>query len=359
MAYPFVRPHQPSAFYGVNSLHFGSDTIDQVGWNEGLYELATAGGVRAYYDHVMRQRFLPTGRVSYFPMSEYHGHGRFTTLAGTEYTVNVARRIVDATYVRVAVPSMRPPPYRVGPGIECVPPNDLPRLAAGERYVVVGGGKTGIDTCLRLLGQGIAPDRLIWIMPRDSWLLDRATIHPERCSPTGSRPASPRNCGPSGTRNRSTICSAVSRMRARCCGSTRRSGPPCTAARPSPGPNSSSCDASPMRCAWATCCASTPTEWSSTVERCHGRLGALRRLHRPRCRKAARHNHFQYRPDHVTKRARMQTSIQLRAGRPSRGRLPGRQREEPALRAVAAPGHRPRLVAHRTGRLRQSTALAR
>src|SRR5262249_49804404 len=55
---------------------------------------------------------------------------------------------------------------------------DLPRLAARERYVVVGAGKTGIDTCLWLLGQGIAPDRLTWVMPRDSWLLDRATIQP-------------------------------------------------------------------------------------------------------------------------------------------------------------------------------------
>jgi hypothetical protein len=177
-AYPFVRLHQPSAYYGVNSLRLGSDTVDQVGWNEGLYELATAGEICAYYDHVMRQRFLPTGRVSYFPMSEYLGEGRFATMAGTGYTVNVARRVVDATYMRVMVPSMRPPGYPVAPGIDCVPPNDLPRQGARERYVIVGAGKTGIDTCLWLLGQGIAPDRLTWIMPRDSWLLDRATIQP-------------------------------------------------------------------------------------------------------------------------------------------------------------------------------------
>ena len=90
----------------------------------------------------------------------------------------MARRVVDATYMRVTVPAMRPPPYPVAPGITCVPPNDLPRLGAHERYVIVGAGKTGIDTCLWLLGQGVAPDRLTWIMPRDSWLLDRATIQP-------------------------------------------------------------------------------------------------------------------------------------------------------------------------------------
>ncbi|MDT5147153.1 MAG: hypothetical protein QOC58_1798 [Mycobacterium sp.] len=182
MAYPFVRLHQPSAFYGVNSRDLGSGTIDQVGWNEGLYELATAGEVCAYYDHVMRQQLLPTGRVSYFPMSEYRGQhdgkGRFTTLAGADYTVNVTRRIVDATYMRVTVPAMRPAPYRVAPGVRCVPPNELPRLAPRERYVIVGAGKTGIDACLWLLSQGITPDRLTWIMPRDAWLLDRAMIQP-------------------------------------------------------------------------------------------------------------------------------------------------------------------------------------
>lgn len=36
MAYPFVRLHQPSAFYGVNSLPLGGDAIDQVGWNRGF-----------------------------------------------------------------------------------------------------------------------------------------------------------------------------------------------------------------------------------------------------------------------------------------------------------------------------------
>src|SRR5512142_2768758 len=59
MAYPFVRLHQPSAFYGVNSLDLGGGTIDEIGWNAGLFELATAGEVCAYYDRVMRRQLLP------------------------------------------------------------------------------------------------------------------------------------------------------------------------------------------------------------------------------------------------------------------------------------------------------------
>lgn len=177
-AYPFVRLHQPSAYYGVNSRRLGNDSIDRIGWNEGLYELATGGEVCAYFDQVMQQDLLPTGQVSYFPMSEYLGDGRFRTVAGQDYAVAVRRRVVDATYQNTVVPSMRPPPYQVE-GVDCVAPNDLPSTARNrDRYVIVGAGKTGIDACLWLLGNGITPDRLTWIMPRDSWLLDRASIQP-------------------------------------------------------------------------------------------------------------------------------------------------------------------------------------
>ena len=178
-AYPFVRLHQPSAYYGVNSRALGSDTIDRVGWNEGLYELATVGEVCAYFDQVMHQDLLPSGQVSYFPMAEYLGEGRFRTLAGGDYTVDVRKRVVDTTYVKTLVPSMRPPPYHVGDGVDCVAPNDLPASAAGhQRFVIVGAGKTGIDACLWLLRNGIQPERLTWIMPRDAWLMDRANIQP-------------------------------------------------------------------------------------------------------------------------------------------------------------------------------------
>jgi hypothetical protein len=178
-AYPFVRLHQPSAYYGVNSRGLGSDSIDQLGWNEGLYELATVGEICAYFEKVMHQDLLPSGRVSYFPMAEYLGHGRFRSLAGGDHTVNARARVVDATYLQTTVPSMRPPKYAVADGVDCVPPNGMPAHAVGrERFVIVGAGKTGIDACLWLLRNGIPPERLTWIMPRDSWLMDRANIQP-------------------------------------------------------------------------------------------------------------------------------------------------------------------------------------
>ena len=100
-AYPYVRLHQPSSFYGVNSRKLGSDSIDATGWNQGLYELATNSEVCAYFDQVMNQQFLPSGRVQYFPMCEYQGDRRFTSLvSGADYAV-VADKLVDSTYMNV------------------------------------------------------------------------------------------------------------------------------------------------------------------------------------------------------------------------------------------------------------------
>lgn len=176
-AYPYVRLHQPSAYYGVNSRELGSGAIDADGLNAGFHELASGAEVCAYFDAVMRRHLLPTGRVTYLPMSEYLGDGRIRTYAGEEILVRASR--VVTSHVEIVVPSMRTPSYAVAPGVDCVPPNDLPRLPAGrERYVIVGAGKTAMDACLWLLRHGVAPGRLTWIKPRESWVLDRAAIQP-------------------------------------------------------------------------------------------------------------------------------------------------------------------------------------
>jgi hypothetical protein len=178
-AYPFVRLHQPSAYYGVNSRPLGNDTIEQSGWNQGFYELASGTEVTAYYEQVLHRHFLPTGRVSYFPMAHYLGDNQFRTLDGQTHTVRVRCRTVDATYLLTPVPSLRPVPFGVADGVDVVSPNELPRHAAGRRhYTIVGSGKTGMDACLWLLGHGVDPARLRWVMPRDAWMLNRANVQP-------------------------------------------------------------------------------------------------------------------------------------------------------------------------------------
>ncbi|MCG7522046.1 FAD/NAD(P)-binding protein [Ruegeria sp. Ofav3-42] len=178
-AYPFVRLHQPSAYYGVNSRALGSDHIDQSGLNKGMRELASVSEILAYFDRVMRNDFLESGRVAYFPQSEFLGDGRIRSIASGRITQVNARKTVDTTYMNVKVPQTDPPKFPIDEGVRCVAPNALAALPeTPDRFVVIGGGKTGIDSCLYLLDLGVDPERIDWIVPRDSWLLDRANVQP-------------------------------------------------------------------------------------------------------------------------------------------------------------------------------------
>ena len=175
-AYPFVRLHQPAAYYGVNSLPLGSETIDRFGMNRGLYAQASASEIRAYYERVMNERLLPSGRVRYFPMCEYAGSRRFVSrLSGAEFEVKVRRKEVDGRYLEPSIPATYPPPFEVGPRARCVPPNDLPRvIERADGYVVIGAGKTAADTCVWLLANGVPPSDIRWIKPREIAFLNRA-----------------------------------------------------------------------------------------------------------------------------------------------------------------------------------------
>jgi hypothetical protein len=178
-AYPFVQLHQPANFYGVNSAPLGSGTIDRTGLNAGFHALAAGTEVLSHYDLTMRQRFLPSGRVQYLPMSEVGDDRVVTSLLSGERRAVEARRFVDATHSRMRIPSTTPPAYRAASGAACIPPNDLPRTApAYNDFVVIGAGKTGMDTCIWLLQNGADPDRIRWIVPRDSWILNRANLQP-------------------------------------------------------------------------------------------------------------------------------------------------------------------------------------
>jgi hypothetical protein len=190
-AYPFVALHQPSAFYGVNSLDLGINRKDTIGPNQGMYELASGPEISGYYDKVMNQKLLPSGRVSYFPMSNYLGDdgtgmAKFESiLSGTQTQVKVRKKLVDANFYGPAVPSTHTPKFKVADGVRLITPNALAQLwqvkdkaDRATKFCVLGAGKTAMDACIWLLNSGAAPDTVSWVMPRDSWLVNRQTTQP-------------------------------------------------------------------------------------------------------------------------------------------------------------------------------------
>lgn len=188
-AYGFVSLHQPSATYGVNSQEFASEQIDTHGPNKGLHSLASGTEVLAYFEKIMNMRLLPSGRVTYHPLSDYRGKTDSGVsrvvgiLSGDEIHIRVRRKTVDATFYQTSVPSTHTRSFGADEGVEVIPPGELPHLwrkpeALPEHYVVLGAGKTAMDTVVWLVQAGVGPDSISWVRPRDSWLWNREHVQP-------------------------------------------------------------------------------------------------------------------------------------------------------------------------------------
>jgi NAD(P)-binding Rossmann-like domain len=178
-AYPFVRLHSPSAYYGVDSVPLGRDRIDQAGENAGFYERATGEEVRAYFADVA-SRLTATGRAKFLTEHEHVEGDQVRDLrTGALREIGVRRKVVDARYLEASVPATHTRPFAVAAGARVVAVNDLPAVAdSAASFTVLGAGKTAVDACTWLLDNGVSPDRIRWVRPRDAWFDDRAHFQP-------------------------------------------------------------------------------------------------------------------------------------------------------------------------------------
>jgi hypothetical protein len=183
-AYPFVQLHQASLFYGVASTVLGTGEVQQSGPEVGLQERAHQPEIQAYYDDVLRRRFVGSGRVTFRGACEYHADGSShlvtSLVSGETVEVAVRRRVVDATYLSPTVPATTPPPFGVADDAGVVAVNELARLTeAPTDYAIVGSGKTATDAIVWLLANGVQPGRIVWVRPREPWMLNRAMVQPD------------------------------------------------------------------------------------------------------------------------------------------------------------------------------------
>ena len=182
-AYPFVRLHQASQFNGVASTLLGTGALQEHGPEAGLHERAGLSEIRSYYEGVMHRRFPGSGKVTFLSGSGHRIDGSThvvtSRVSGEPVEVKVRRRLVDAAYLAPSVPSTSAPPFGVADDVRVVAVNVLPRLTgAPSTYVIVGSGKTATDAIVWLLGNGVDPDRIVWVRPRDPWMLNRAVVQP-------------------------------------------------------------------------------------------------------------------------------------------------------------------------------------
>lgn len=183
-AYPFVQLHQASLFYGVASTVLGTGAVQQHGPEAGLQERARRSEVQHYYDEILHRRFVGSGRVTFLAGTDYHTDGTShlvtSRVSGQTICVGVRRRVVDATYLSPTIPATSPPPFGVADASRVVPVNQLAHLGAAPRgFVIVGSGKTATDGIVWLLTNGVQPDRIMWVRPREPWMLNRAVVQPD------------------------------------------------------------------------------------------------------------------------------------------------------------------------------------
>ena len=180
-AYPFVRLHQASAFYGVASTLLGDGRSSRTGPRP-----ACTSGRR-------RRRSARTtaaccasgcsrpGRCRFYPSCEYLGDGRFVSrVSGKRLRGSRAARASSTPA------TSRPRSRRDAAAVRRrgrrarVAVNDLVKLeGAPSQYVIVGSGKTATDACIWLLDNGVDPDAICWVRPRDPWMLNRAVVQPD------------------------------------------------------------------------------------------------------------------------------------------------------------------------------------
>jgi hypothetical protein len=180
-AYPFVRLHQSSSTYGVASTLLGGNRVQESGPEAGMDERASAAEICEYYAGVLKERLLESGRVSFYPNCDYLGDGRFVShVSGQQFQVRGLIRVVNAHYLSPLIPATSPPPFGVADGARAIPVNHLVDLdEAPSQYVIAGSGKTATDACIWLLENGVDPDAIVWVRPRDPWMINRAAVQPD------------------------------------------------------------------------------------------------------------------------------------------------------------------------------------
>jgi hypothetical protein len=155
-------------------------SVQEQGPEAGLHVRASQPEIVDYYARAV-ERLRSTGRVEVLTATDHVG-GRtvVSRISGQAREVPEGCRIVNASYLSPSIPAESSAPFAVEDGARVVPVNDVVRLEeAPSQYVVVGSGKTATDACVWLLGQGVDPDAICWVRPREPWMLNRALIQPD------------------------------------------------------------------------------------------------------------------------------------------------------------------------------------
>lgn len=200
--YDYVKLHQPSIVYGIASRQLEGNWMKllfrnfMLPWNH----RASKAELLTHFQEYIQDK-IDSGRLEYYPNCQYDfssspndGVHSFSSLDGRKsYEVEVGIKLINGVLGENQVPSQCPVKFPVDKGITLVTPNDLYHAQQGngkkgeetsdisksvlgntKRYIVLGCGKTAMDTVVYLRSvMKIKQERISWVIPNDVWMLAR------------------------------------------------------------------------------------------------------------------------------------------------------------------------------------------
>ena len=214
-AYGWVRLHQPSIVYGIASKQLEGNWLKLMAtkftmpWNhraskqlEGNWlklmatkftmpwnHRASKQELLAYFDNFVQEK-VASKQLEWYPNTVYNfsnedtastnGMHSFSSLDGSvEYQVKVNTKVVNGTAGECIIPSQFPLQFPVHKGVQVMTPNqiyDRSGLSSARRawkYVVLGAGKTAMDTVVYLQRtMKVRPDDIAWVISADVWMFN-------------------------------------------------------------------------------------------------------------------------------------------------------------------------------------------
>lgn len=197
-SYDFVRLHQPSDMYGVEST--GLEPPAVAAHREA--HRATREEILNYYEEVRSSlekefdfRFVGGTNFDVSQLDDSDDDDERNTDDGykryklSEDRSILARKVVDGRFLQPDLPVSIPPKFAFDSSvIHCLPVNALAANVATtsttttsttpyRHHVIIGAGKTGMDAIVHLLRvKHVDPSDIMWIVPNEAWITARENI---------------------------------------------------------------------------------------------------------------------------------------------------------------------------------------
>lgn len=194
-AYGFVQLHQPSIVYGIASKQLEGNWLKLMfkGMLPWTHRASKKEIVKYFGDFVQEKvdaqqvEFYPNTIFEFEKSNDAEKTHFFSSVDGSvSYKVQVNEKLVDGTVGQCIIPHESPLQFPVDDKVRVMTPNQIydafengdkaeKKSMLDKKYVVLGAGKTGMDSIVYLQRHlKVDPSDIAWVISADVWMLNAA-----------------------------------------------------------------------------------------------------------------------------------------------------------------------------------------